>query len=222
LEKLYYSGLDSPEQYIDLVYNYNESVATNFLVTDGGLGEKQSAKIVVELCRVLKSKIPIKLLMVASGCFEKGGMGKRKLEQLEAAGLSMGELLTMSPETIRSEVPKIKGFNTTTAEILVAGVIEFRKWYKRVKTMLDVDGEIPKKKVRAKGLPLAGLKVAWTSYRSKDEEKTVEENGGDIVKYGASMDILLYRETARFMDKIEKAGAKAITWDKFCIKYGVK
>jgi hypothetical protein len=35
------------------------------------------------------------------------------------------------------------------------------------------------------------------------------------------MDVLLYKEGAKFMDKINAAGSKAMTWEQFKEKYGV-
>jgi hypothetical protein len=44
---------------------------------------------------------------------------------------------------------------------------------------------------------LAGVNVAWTSYRSADEEAFVEAQGGTVVKYSAKMNVLLYKPGSR-------------------------
>jgi DNA ligase (NAD+) len=185
-----------------------------------GLGDKQVENIMNELKRVLCSEIPLKSLMIASGAFENGGMGVRKLEQLEEQGMSMKHLCNASPQEIWDEVGKFKGWKSKTITVLADGVAAFRTWYKPIKGMLQVNAELPVKKV-AKGNSLARVNVAWTSYRSEEQEQLVEELGGTIVKYGAKMDVLLYKEGAKFMDKINAAGSKAMTWEQFKEKYGV-
>jgi hypothetical protein len=186
---------------------------------DAGFGELESYNMVASLYEVLSKTINLKLLMVASGCFVNGGMGRDKLAQLEAAGLSMRELCNMKADQIRGL--KIKGFSTKTLDVLALGITEFRKWYKPVKDLLKVNGELPAKKRTVKG-PLTDVKVAFTSYRDPEQEAKIVALGGTVVKYGPSMDILLWRKGAKFMDKIEKAGAKAMHWPAFCAKYGVR
>lgn len=219
IDKLYAHGLTTPESYIKLAHASDKVVA--YTLKPAELGPKQSAKIVAELKRVLCVPINLRLLMVASGAFEVGGMGKRKLEQLEAAGIAMASLCNMKGPEILNTVPEVKQFSDKTAKILADGVKVFREWYKPLKGLITVNGALPVKKVVKKGLPLSGQKVAWTSYRDAKQEQFVTANGGEVVKYGASMTVLLYKPGAKFVDKIEKAGSKAMTWDQFQKKFGV-
>jgi hypothetical protein len=187
---------------------------------DAGFGEGEAYNMVKSLHDVLSKTIPLKKLMVASGCFERGGMGRRKLEQLEAAGLSMRDLCNMKAERIVPTVTQIKGFSEKTADIIYDGVLQFRRWYKPIAKYLKVNGDLPAKKRSITG-PLTGVHVAFTSYRDTEQEATIVRYGGEVVSYGPKMDVLLWRKGAKFMDKINKAGSKAMHWPDFCRKYRI-
>ena len=220
LRKLYDHGFTTPESYIKLAHA-PERVAM-FSLKHAELGAKQTPKLLAELRRVLCDTVPLKRLMVASGCFEQGGMGRRKLEQLEDAGISMARLCNMRSPEILSTVTEVKGFSDKTAKILSNGVKVFREWYRPLKGTMTVDGALPTKAKVITGGKLSGVNVAWTSYRDKDQEAKVTANGGTVVTYGAKMNVLLYKEGAKFVGKIEKAGDKAMTWETFTKKYGVE
>jgi hypothetical protein len=213
--------LDSIQGYLQSMDESRDSGHFEERLLKCGLGKAKSAKVVSEFLRVFERPVNLKLLMIASGSFLKGGMGKEKLAQLEAQGLSMAALCNMSGVQIKENIPVYKGFNIKTAQVLADGVAEFRVFYKTVRSFIDVDGRLPKKEKAVEG-PLSGVKVAFTSYRDKDQEDTIKANGGLIVKYGPSMDVLLWKKGAKFMDKIERAGKKAMHWDDFMNKYKVK
>jgi hypothetical protein len=217
---LYDHGFTTPESYIKLAHASDKIIKHTLAPAE--LGPKQSAKIIAELKRVLCNTVSLRLLMVASGAFEKGGMGKRKLEQLEDAGIAMARLCNMKSPELISTVENIKGFSSKTATILNDGVKVFREWYRPLKGVLTVDGALPKKAKPVAGGKLSGINVAWTSYRDKDQEAKVVALGGAVVPYGAKMTVLLYKEGAKFAAKIEKAGDKAMTWETFTNNYGVK
>ncbi len=223
IEKLYDASPDfkSIEGYLQLVdeaHTHWDSVHQDFV--ECGLGKLQAKKIIDELCRVLPGRIRCLDLMIASGAFEVGGMGRKKLAQLEDAGLSMAKLCNMKRVAILATIPKIHGFSDKTATLLADGVETFNTWVNPLGDYLDVDGSLPKKKVKIGG-PLAGVKVAWTSYRSAEQESIVTKLGGEVVKYSASMNVLLYKPGAKFVEKIEKAGSKAMTWDQFVEQFKV-
>jgi DNA ligase (NAD+) len=218
LSKLYEMGVRTTAQLVELGV---EGPPSNFRAQlIDAFGKNQWPKMRGELVRVLGDTIPLKKLMVASGAFTRGGMGVRKLEQLEAAGMSMKTLCNLDKQGIWNEVGRIKGFSHATIQLLVDGVAEFRAWYRPLKGVFKIDGELPVRK-KAAGAKLAGVNVAWTSYRSADEEAFVEAQGGTVVKYSAKMNVLLYKPGAKFADKIVKAGNKAMTWDQFKEKYGL-
>ncbi|QBQ74496.1 DNA ligase [Burkholderia phage BcepSauron] len=216
LAKLYDMGITTTDKLVQVATQPLPSAFEAGCIAE--FGKAQWPKMMRELKRVLCAPVSLKSLMVASGCFTEGGMGVRKLAQLEEAGMSMKTLCNLDRHGIWNEVGKIRGFKHATIEVLVKGVYEFRKWYRPLKGMIKIDGDLPQKK-QASGTKLAGVNVAWTSYRSKDEEAKVESLGGTVVPYGSKMTVLLYREGAKFVGKIEKAGSKAMTWAQFTTKY---
>lgn len=226
LSKLYDVGFTTTQSYVELAPHLGQRSAVYLragsLFAKAGIGNVMANKLFVELKRGLGATIPLKNLMIASGAFEQGGMGRRKLEQLEDAGISMATLCNMSSKDAFETVTGVKGFSDKTAKVLVEGIKVFRAWYKPLKGVLNIDGNLPKKAKPVTGGKLSGVNVAWTSYRDKDQEAKVTSLGGAVVPYGAKMTILLYKEGAKFAAKIEKAGDKAMTWDQFAAKYKVK
>jgi DNA ligase (NAD+) len=218
IEKLYTAGLKSPEDYISLV-NEREVLAITRLVVRGGLGTIMSQKILAELKRVLNSSIPMKKLMVASGCFENG-IGERKLTTLEKADISMVDLYTGSNVRLRYKIQDVKGFSDKTTEAVLKGLDAFRKWYEPIKKHLSVDGSLkpqPKMKLGAK---LAGVTVVWTGYRDKEQEASVVANGGEVgSSFSSKTTVLLYKASGKASSKVEKAGDRAMTWEQFTKKY---
>lgn len=218
IAKLYDIGFTTPESYIKLAHASDKVIKHQ--LANAELGPTQSAKIVAELKRVLCGTISLKKLMVASGCFA-GGIGERRLSMLEKAGISMRVLGLADKDWIWNEVGKVKGFKGATIQALVDGVLAFRKWYKPIKGILEIEGELPAvKKVNAKG-KLAGLKIAFTGYRDKYHEVTIETLGGEVTSFSTKTDILLYTPEGKASTKVAKAGTKAMTWEAFTKKYGV-
>ncbi|BAG41511.1 NAD-dependent DNA ligase [Ralstonia phage phiRSL1] len=214
ITKLYEEGFTTVYDYIDLAINGDEG-----RLQTAGIGVKMSQKIQAELERVLGSTINLRLLMVASGCF-RDGIGRRKLEALEAAGISMRFLLKSSDFALRGELSKVKGFSDITIEAVIDGVNAFRKWFDEVRELLEVDGSLPKAKKVVTG-KLTGQFVSWTGYRNKDEEQKVEAWGGTIVPFGSKTTILLYSPSGKTSSKVEKAGSKAMTWVQLTSKFKI-
>jgi hypothetical protein len=159
--------------------------------------------------------------MIASNCFES--VGERRLTMLEEQGLSMNDLLRGKATDLFTRIKGIKGFKDKTAQAIVDGKLAFSSWLRPVKDYLEYDGSLPKKKVKvvnAEG-KLYTMNVSWTTYRSKEEEARVVAEGGNIIKFGAKTDVLLYRPGGKLSTKIEKAGSKAMTWEQFCKRYSL-
>lgn len=239
IDKLYEAGYKSINDYIEIVKDspYMERIASApglTIKTDGprnqveahrafveaGLGDKQAANALGELTRVLKATISLKKLMVASGRFD-AGIGERKLSSLEDAGIAMREICNMSSAQIEEKLATVKGWSDKTIALMVAGVPRFRNWYKPLKSILTVDGTLPKKAAHISG-KLGGLRIAFTGYRDSKQETKILQNGGILVSFGATTDILLYTADGRKSTKVEKAGDRAMLWDAFCDHYGIE
>lgn len=221
LEKLYEVEFTDPRDYLRLCGHIGQRSAlflrAGHQFTKAGLGEKQAENIFQELKRVLDAKIPLKKLMVASGCFE-AGMGERKLSQLEDAGISMRELGNMKLVDMRERLLGVRGFQDKTVKVVMDGVKAFREWYKPIQGILQIDGALPVKKSSTGG-KLNGMKFTWTGYRAPDEEETILANGGAITSFSASTSVLFYKEGGKASSKVQKAGDRAMTFAQFEAEY---
>jgi NAD-dependent DNA ligase len=215
IEKMYDEGYTSINDYIEL--SHTDRVE-DFM--DAGLGEKQAANALNELMRVLNAPIPLKKLMVASGCFD-AGVGERKLSSLEDAGISMRDLCNMKRSQIEERLIEVKGWSDKTIALMTDGVPRFREWYRPLKNVLKVDGNLPEKR-KYDGGKLTGKKFAWTGYRSEQQEQKILANGGWIVTFGGGIDVLFYSKDGRKSTKVEKAGDKAMLWEDFVVQYGIE
>lgn len=223
IEKLYDEGYESVADYI-LVADARPSATqsnhhwTKFVAA--GIGENQSMKLLDELHRVLKSKLNLKKLMVASGCFD-AGIGERKLASLEDAGIAMRELCNMKRAEIEERLITVKGWSNKTIALLTDGIPRFRAWYKPIKHLIEVDGKLPEKP-KYEGGKLTGKKFAWTGYRNPEQERKILANGGWIVTFGGGVDILFYSKEGRKSTKVDKAGDRAMLWEDFIVQYGIE
>lgn len=221
IERMYDAGYTSPLSYMTFVHRDKDrpaAVAWHF--RNAGFGQVDSAKKANELIRAFTTKVELKKLMVASGCFENG-IGERKLSQLQDAGVSMSKLLVLFEGRELHQLEQVKGFSTKTVAALKKGLASFTKLLAKFeKYVLIVD---PKPaKTKAKKGKLEGLMVTWTGYRSPEQEDAVVNNGGQVVSFSSKTQILLYKKGGKASTKIEKAGDKAMTWEQFAKKYSIK
>jgi len=219
LSRLYDVNMKSIHDYLNLFEKSRCTTAKNkkepaFLQTakNAGLGTKQTFNIWEELKRVLMNPISLKKFMVACGCFD-GGIGERKLTQLEDAGFTMKQLLsTYNLEETRNSILKVKGFNEKTEKKLFKGLERFTNAFGKLVQSNSFDFVNTAKKKQ--GL-LNGIHVSWTGYRNEDQEAIVETNGGNVVPFSSKTTVLLYHKDGKKSDKIEKAGNRAKTWNEF-------
>lgn len=179
-----------------------------------GLGPKVAEKIEQQFTKVFKGKpVSLRQLMVASHVFD-AGVGERKLAMIEDDGISMETLVAFAedgrdPRHTMKDLVAVPGFSDKSAVLVIEGLEKFVPLFKKYRQMISIDGSIPKK-VKPKTGPLSGQVVSWTSYRSPAEEAAVEAAGGTVASLGSKTTILLWKEGAKFMDKIEKAKARGV------------
>lgn len=209
---LYAHGLNSPMSYF-VALNMGHLSQT---IAKAGFDNKTGRKMVTELKSKLTQPLSMKALMVGFQCYGVG-IGKRKLEAIEAAGISLSKLSKTPTSELGNLLKSVPGFATSTIKVMTEGHSAWRGILADLSAMdYTVDGKLPTKKVKSAG-SLAGHNVSFTSYRDKDHEAWVTDNGGEVISLGAKTTILLYKEGAKFVDKIEKArsrGVHVMTFDQ--------
>lgn len=220
--RMYDAGYTTAAQYVEIaVTGRKRDAAAAAHFHKAGFGPVESAKKVQQLVKAFSGPVSLKMLMVASGSFES--IGEKKLASLEEQGVAMAAMLKWKvKDWTNMEISELEGFKDKTVASLMNGVYQFKTWFESIKDMIEVNGDLPapKAKRQIKG-KLTGIKVAFTSYRDKEQEAQIVSLGGEVVAYSTKMDVLLYKTGAKFVAKIEKAGAKAMTWEQFTKKYGV-
>lgn len=173
-----------------------------------GVGPAMASKIVDEFNRVFSRKLNAVQFMVASQEFGTG-IGTRKLRSLEAAGLSMDKLMTASETWLYGKITQISGWSDKTTDILLNGLVSYKKFAEKTQDLVTVNYELPKAKASKQGA-LTGQKISFTGYRDKDQEAKVTNAGGEVVNFGSSTTILLVKAGGKASSKVEKAAAKGI------------
>lgn len=224
LGKMYEQGFDSIGKYVSLaVLARTRDGAAASAFSRAGLGQIEGHKKLRELCRVLNAPVPLKKLMVASGCFDSGGVGERKLTQIEDCGLTMRSMLLLKEDVLYRKLMGMHGFKDLSANKIIEGVNKVYPWLQKIEKHIVIDKTPPKKQQQStRNGPLNGVNVSWTTYRDKGEEAKVETFGGTVVSFGAKTTVLLYNPDGKASTKVEKAGDKAMTWDQFMRKYKLK
>jgi DNA ligase (NAD+) len=168
---------------------------------------------------VIDKGVPLINLMDASGVFPRG-IGTTRLENIAQVYPLMK--LAAAPEDVQmKKLLALPGFKDTTAQMFIKGSKKFLKWMDIV-GIKAIDQRKATNESDIKSSKLTGITVSWTSYRNKDEERTVQENGGKVVPFGGRTQVLLFSPTGKLSTKIDKAKAKGIavmTWDQFAKKY---
>jgi hypothetical protein len=198
---LYVADLRQPIDYIEAYGNGR----LGMVISDAGFDGKQGSKIYDEIKRVFSSPISMKQLMVASQCFGVG-IGERKLEQIEAAGISMQQLHNATDLDMLLDVP---GFERKTVEVVEDGMDDWHDFYSVASRYLTIDGSLPKKKKAVQGT-LSGQKVSFTGFRDAGLEAKIEAAGGEVVTFGGKTTLLIYKADGKASTKVAKAESKGI------------
>jgi NAD-dependent DNA ligase len=177
---------------------------------DLGVGAAMVKKIVAEFDRVFGSTVSMRQLMVASQCFGVG-IGDRRLQQLEDAGVAMRWLSQADEDEIVAKVSKIAGWSDKTVTLLISGLPKWQKFHDSVAKMITIYGSLPKrKKPSVNEGPLKGQRISFTGYRDKQQEAAIETAGGEVVPFGSKTKILLVKAGGKASSKVDKAKEKGI------------
>lgn len=170
-----------------------------------------SKLMAMKIAATIPKTLTMPTLMLASGMFPEG-MGLKRFNKLMELPVNwydydFNENTTVDLAGCQQALGKVFGQEFFDHHL---------KFYKRLARMRSVPIKAPAKKAKKTG-KLTGQFVSWTGYRAPDEEKAVEDAGGELVSFGPKTTILLFKAGGKASSKIEKAKAKGIkvtTFDK--------
>jgi DNA ligase (NAD+) len=208
VRKMYAAGLDSVKKIL-------MAKPQNFMKIEG-IQDKSAQKLYESIQRFMVSGSTLPLIMEASHMFPRG-LGAKRIANIQKEYPNLLGLTEYSSKALVEMIAQVPMFNVTTAQMFVDGIYRFRKFYEK----LGIKIKKPEK-IKLASNKLKGMGVTWTSYRSDEEEETVKKNGGNIVSFGGSTQVLLYSPSGKASSKLDKARAKGIpvlTWEQFRKKY---
>ena len=156
--------------------------------------------------------------MAASGCFPKG-VGRTRIETMLAAHPKLHAAMSDANLAGANQLDVVRyaldtpGCGEVFSNSINQGWSAWVKW-------LTITQIVFRKPVRKEPITgkLAGALVSFTSYRDKDHEKWVTDNGGIVVSFGVKTTVLLFKEGGKVSGKIaeaKKRGIRVTTFDQF-------
>lgn len=221
IQQLYEAGYKTPFDYLNLVAHGSAD-----LLVQAGLGKVISKKLFDEMKRVLASPVELKALMLASNCFDSG-MGERKLQAIDDAlgnrwlhALLVKNFMEAKSLNLETNIKKydvwvsdlhdVPLWSDKTVKLFLTGVIDFVPWLRKALKFITVAEPVKAKTKKIVQGPLSGKLVAFTGYRSPEQEAAIERAGGTVVPFSLKIHILLYKEGGKTSGKISKAHAAHI------------
>lgn len=204
LTKLHNVGLALPK---DFVYAWHRKALRGLVANTVGIAA--SVAVVKEFDRVFTKPVHLRKLLVALQVYGVG-IGERKLSMIEAAGHKLSLLLSRAG-LAKMELQGVRGYDDKSFALLKEG---------RASAVWGVDAmlasgvkftdALPEVKAKSVGGKLAGNRISFTGYRDKEQEAAITAAGGEVVPFGGSTQILLYKEGGKASGKVEKAHSKGI------------
>ena len=101
-------------------------------------------------------------------------------------------------------------------------VQSFKPWLREAMKYVGVNAKAAVVQEDAVQGPLTGINIAWTSYRSAEQEALVKRLGGAVGSFSAKTHVLLYDPNGKASTKVTKAGERAMVWSAFVKKYKIE
>lgn len=202
---LHHAGLRSPMAYFRM---FKQPAKMMQVFNDAGYAGAQGTKIRNEIAKCFSSELSLKRLMVAFQCFGVG-IGIRKLDQIEDAGISMAEVLRCPVAKLPGLLSPVDGYSDKTIKVVQDGHSAWQDIVRELR-LLDyrLNGKLPLK-AKPKGI-LSGQFFSWTGYRSAEQEAIITANGGECIGLGSKTTTLFYNPEGKFPAKVEAARAKGV------------
>lgn len=181
------------------------------------LGDVRGEKLFKAVQEVVldPGKLPVYRWMLACDDWPSG-VGERTLKRI-AKEIPLLDLLQGSKESIKSYLMALPGFQEATAELTAQAFQAFKDW--NADGFLKLTETAPQESAQTKAL--SGLRITFTGYRDKEQEAFLEANGAEIAGFSSKTDWLLFKEGGKKSSKIEKAGARAISFEMLLARYGL-
>lgn len=178
-----------------------------------GFGQRKTARIAENLRAAVKS-VDLALLMKASNCFADHTMGfgesrlKPIITRLGRKAVLTGPLNDGVFTKMRLQLMSLPGIGERVAEQFLAGLPEFREFYRDLTSVITLKKE-------QRGGKLAGKVFAFTNFRSKEMEELITKHGGTVGGVTGKTTVLFAADLGT--DKAAKAaglGIKVVMRDK--------
>jgi NAD-dependent DNA ligase len=187
-------------------------------LTVPGFKDATANKLWTAIHTKIDAGFPIVKLADASGQFPRG-IGDVQLQAVEER-FNLMQLAQLPASQIEKKIRGISGIGPERATMIAKGLPKFAKWLQITKIKV-----VKPKQVKVRSLKLQGVNVTWTSYRNKDQEAIVQQNGGQVVSWSVKKTtVLLYSPTGKMSSKLtqaKEAGIPTLTWEQFTKKYGL-
>lgn len=175
-------------------------------------GNKAGQIIYSSLAHIFNKEHTIVDYLLASCVFD-AGIGRKRLNAIND-NISLIDLLNLSKNDIYNELVSIKSIGSVLAKQIAEGLVEYNKVYSSF-NFNYASIEKPKAVLGC----MTGCNVTFTGYRDKNQAAAIESLGGSIIDFSNKTTWLLYKPDGKKSSKIEKAGAKAVTWEQLVDKY---
>lgn len=184
VKALFDKGYDT----IEKIINAEE---LDFILAMGANGQKAYEGLVMKLSNIYFHDL------IGSLPYFGRGVGKRKFAKL-LESISREELMTA---TVR-QVASVEGFDEKTAEKIVAGLPEFKRFWNECGDKITIT--VP----RVTGMSMNGQLVVFTGFRDKALETEIEANGGKMQSaVSGKTTILVCADPTSNSGKMQKARA---------------
>lgn len=177
-------------------------------------GPKKGLMIYEALQTLVNTRWPIAKLMIASCVFNT--IGEKRLNSLQELDFDLLALSKWNTADIKQSIIS-PGIGEALAEQIAQGLTDFAKFYKLNRKLIAKP--LPYTKPKLVNGKLSGMRIAFTGYRSKEQQAAIEQQGGIVDSFNSKTDVLLYSPTGKPSSKIAKAGSKALTWGQFASRY---
>jgi DNA ligase (NAD+) len=183
---------------LDTVPKLLNATNEDFMKVDG-FKDRMAFKIYTNIQNSIK-KIKLSTLMAASNLFGPG-LGEKKLTFITNEHPDILDKKLTKTQMIEL-ISDIDGFSTKTSTGFAEGLIDFKKFLKKIP---NVQFESKKRKL-SKNPKFEGMKIVFSGFRNKEWNEIIEDCGGKVTNtVSKNTNILVVKDKSETSSKIKKA-----------------